>query len=144
MHEEMGLKILFLPGLYPSEKNIIYGIFIREHAIAASLYDDVIVLYSERGDKKCKQLWEVFSDQKEEGIRTVRIRHKELLIPKISYFIYLYSIIMTFHNLIKKGWRPDVIHVHSLSAALPGVLLGMLYHIPFVITEHWSGFLRKE
>lgn len=144
MSAKKDLKILFLPGWYPSEKNLIYGIFVREHAIAASLYDDVIVLYNERGDKKCKQLWKVFSDQKEEGIRTVRIRHKELLIPKISYFIYLYSIIMSFHNLIKKGWRPDVIHVHGLSAALPGVILGMLYHLPFVITEHWSGFPRHS
>jgi len=144
MHEEKSLKILFLPGCYPSEKNIIYGIFVREHAIAASLLDDVIVLYNERGDKKCKQLWQVISDQKEEGIRTVRIRHKELFIPKISYFIYLYSIIKTVHNLINKGWRPDVLHVHGLSAALPGVILGVLYDLPFVITEHWSGFPRHS
>ena len=68
MHEEKSLKILFLPGLYPSEKNIIYGIFVKEHAIAASLYADVVVLYSERGDKKCKHLWEVISDYREEDI----------------------------------------------------------------------------
>ena len=84
MSKNDKLNILFLPGWYPSEKNPIYGIFVREHAVAASLYDDVIVLYNEREDKKCKQSWEVFSDQKEEGIRTVRIRHKEFLIPKIS------------------------------------------------------------
>jgi glycosyltransferase involved in cell wall biosynthesis len=144
MHGEKNLKILFLPGWYPTAKDKIYGIFVKEHAKAASLYDDVVVLYNERGDKKCKQIWEVFSDQKEEGVRTVRIRHKELFIPKISYFIYLYSTIMTFHNLIKKGWQPDVIHVHGLSAALPGVILGMLYHLPFAITEHWSGFPRQS
>jgi glycosyltransferase involved in cell wall biosynthesis len=138
------LKILFLPGWYPTAKNKIYGIFVKEHAKAVSLYDDLVVLYNERGDKNSKRLWEVISDQKEDGIRTIRVKHKEFFIPKISYFIYLYSTFLSFHNLITRGWRSDIIHVHGLSAALPGVILGMMYHIPVVMTEHWTGFPRRS
>jgi glycosyltransferase involved in cell wall biosynthesis len=144
MFKSDRLKILFLPGWYPTAKNKIYGIFVQEHAKAVSLYDDLVVLYNERGDRDCKRLWEVISDQKEDGIRTIRIKHKEFFIPKISYFIYLYSTFISFHNLITQGWRSDIIHVHGLSAALPGVILGMMYHIPVVMTEHWTGFPRRS
>jgi glycosyltransferase involved in cell wall biosynthesis len=144
MHEEMSLKILFLPGWYPSENNKVFGIFVKEHARAVTLYNDVIVLYNEGSDRNCKKLWGVFSDKKEEGIRTIRIRHKELFIPKIDYFIFLYSIFISFGNLIKKGWRPDIIHAHVLSAALPAVILGIRHKIPVVITEHWTGFPRHS
>jgi glycosyltransferase involved in cell wall biosynthesis len=144
MNESKNLKILFLPGWYPTEKNQIYGIFVREHAKAVSLYNEVIVLYNEGSERKNDKLWKVFSDKKEEGIRTIRIRHKEISIFKINYFIHLSSIIVSFRNLIKMGWRPDIIHVHILSAVLPGVILGIIYKIPVVITEHWSGFPRRS
>ena len=68
MGKNNKLNILFLPGWYPSEKKPIYGIFVKEHAKAVSLYNDLVVLYNERGHRKCKRLWEVFSDQKEDGI----------------------------------------------------------------------------
>jgi glycosyltransferase involved in cell wall biosynthesis len=144
MSKSDKLKILFVPGWYPTAKDKIYGIFVKEHAKAVSLYDDVVVLYNERGDRKYRRLWEVFSDQKEDGIRTIRIKHKEFLIPKISYFIYLFSTFVSFRKIVTQGWRPDIIHVHGLSAALPGVMLGMMYHLPFVITEHWTGFPRQS
>jgi glycosyltransferase involved in cell wall biosynthesis len=143
MSAKKKLKILFLPGWYPSEKNEVYGIFIREHAKAVSLYDDVVVLYNEGGDRKFKRLWKVFSDKKEEGIRTIRIKHKDFAVPKISYFIYLYSIFVSFHKLVKTEGKPEIIHAHTLSAVLPGIILGIIYKIPVVVTEHWSGFPRR-
>lgn len=143
MSAKKKLKILFLPGWYPSEKNEVYGIFIREHAKAVSLYDDVVVLYNEGGDRKFKRLWKVFSDKKEEGIRTIRIKHKDFAVPKISYFIYLYSIFVPFHKLVKTEGKPEIIHAHTLSAVLPGIILGIIYKIPVVVTEHWSGFPRR-
>jgi glycosyltransferase involved in cell wall biosynthesis len=143
MRAKKKLKILFLPGWYPSEKNEVYGIFIREHAKAVSRYDDVIVLYNEGGDRKFKRLWKVFSDKQEEGIRTIRIKHKDFAVPKISYFIYLYSIFVSFHRLVKTEGKPDIVHAHTLSAVLPGVILGKIYKIPVVVTEHWSGFPRR-
>jgi glycosyltransferase involved in cell wall biosynthesis len=45
--------------------------------------------------------------------------------------------------LAKEGWKPDVIHAHVSTTSLPAVLIGKLYGIPVIITEHWSGFPKK-
>lgn len=141
--EEGRVKILFLPAWYPSEEKRIAGGFVREHAQAVALYNDVIVLYNEGAGKDVKDLYETVSDKAEDGIRTIRIRHKKLLIPKISYFIYLWSIFRRFHKLLREGWRPDIIHAHVYSAGVPAVILGKIYRLPVVITEHWTGFPRR-
>jgi len=136
------LKILFLPAWYPSEKNEVAGIFIREHAKAVALYNDVTVLYSEGCDKNLKKSWIIISDKKEEGIRTIRIKYRKSPIPKTTYFIYLRSIKLSFKKLLEEGWEPDIIHAHVYSAGVPAVILGRKYKIPVVITEHFTGFTR--
>lgn len=68
------LKVLFLPAWYPSEVNPVAGIFVREHAKAASLYNDIVVLYAYAGLlPQLKGLYRV-SDELEDGIRTIRVR----------------------------------------------------------------------
>ncbi len=144
MKEEEGrLKILFLPAWYPSEKNRVAGVFVREHAQAVALYNDVTVLYNEGAGKHVKGLYEIASDKTEDGIRTIRIRHKKFPIPPTSYFIYLWSIFKAFRKLMREGWRPDIIHAHVYSAGVPAVILGKIYKLPVVITEHWTGFPRR-
>ena len=140
MPEKKRLKVLFLPAWYPSKKNPVAGIFIKEHAKAVSLYNDVVVLYSEGYDEKFKKIWEIVSDKKEDGIRTIRIKHRKSPIPKTTYFIYLWSIKQAFKKLLKEDWKPDIIHAHIYSAGVVAVILGKRYKIPIVITEHWSGF----
>jgi len=137
------MKILFIPTIYPSKKNSVKGIFIKEHAKAASLYNEIVVLYNENCEKNMKRMWKIISDEKEDGIRTIRIKTKKSLIPKTTYILYVWSIISTFRKLLKENWRPDIIHVHIFSAGIPAIILGKIYKIPIVITEHWSGFPRK-
>ena len=141
--EERRLKILFLPAWYPSEGNRVAGVFVREHAQAVALYNDVTVLYNEGSGEHVKGLYKIASDKTENGIRTIRIRHKKSPIPKTSYFIYLWSIFKGFRKLMREGWRPDIIHAHVYSAGVPAVILGKIYKIRVVITEHWSGFPRR-
>lgn len=138
--EKRRLKILFLPAWYPRKANQVGGVFVREHAQAVSLYNDVIVLYNEGAGEDVKGLCKIVSDKTEDGIRTIRVRHKKSFIPKTSYFIYLWSIFKAFRKLIHEGWRPDTIHVHVYSAGVPAVILGKIYKIPVAITEHWTGF----
>jgi len=37
---------------------------------------------------------------------------------------------------MREGWKPDIIHAHVFSAGVPAVILGKIYKIPVVITEH--------
>ncbi|MCD6470956.1 hypothetical protein J7K86_00255, partial [bacterium] len=81
-----------------------------------SLYNEVIVLYSEGCEKNLKGIWEITSDKKENGIRTIRIRHRRPPIPKTTYFIYLFSIFKCFGKLLNESWKSDIIHAHVYSA----------------------------
>ena len=142
MKEHRKLRVLFLPAWYPTAKNPVAGIFIMEHAKAVSLYNDVIVLYSEETGKGVKGLYETISDEIEDGIRTIRIKHKKSPLPKTSIFIYIWSIFAAVRKLLKEGWVPDIIHAHVYSAGVPAVILGKIYKIPVVVTEHWTAFPR--
>lgn len=142
MEKKERLKCLFLPTWYPSNENRVAGVFVREHAQAVSLYNDVTVFYNEGAEKDVNGLYKLVSDKTEYGIRTIRITHRKSPMPKTSYFCYLWSIWREFRKLIEGGWRPDIIHAHVYSAGVPGVFLGKIYKIPVVITEHWSGFPR--
>ena len=141
--EKRRLRILFLPAWYPSDENSVAGVFVKEHAQAVALYNDVVVLYDEGSGEHVKGIYKTVSDKIEDGIRTIRIRHKKSPIPKTSYFIYLWSIFRAFRKLMRERWRPDIIHAHVYSAGVPAVILGKIYKIPVVITEHWSGFPRR-
>ena len=130
---------MFLPAWYPTAENPVAGIFIKEHAKAVSLYNDVIVLYRQSAARGVKGFYGVISDQQEDGIRTIRIKYKKSLIPKTSFL----STLCAFRKLLKQRWRPDIIHAHVYSAGVSAVILGKIYKIPVVVTEHWTGFLRR-
>ncbi len=49
-----------------------------------------------------------------------------------------------FNRYLKDHGMPDVVHGHIILSAAPAVFLKREYHIPFIITEHWSrAFERK-
>jgi len=139
------LKILFLPSRswYPSEANPTAAVFVREHAKAVALYNDVIVLYAHFGtDRSIMKPFQV-SDQIEDGIRTIRIVC-QWKVPLTNFLLYYWAIFACFRKLLKEGWRPDIIHAHVFPAGLPAWLLSRVFKVPFLITEHWTGFLRGK
>ena len=172
------LKILFLPAWYPSEDIPLNGTFIKEHAKAASLYNDIVVLYVYPDPSFQFKCLYTISEENEDGIRTIRVKYggmftyfrrltiwirkrntisqgafqdethnlfyKVLRVPlkAIRDFLWCWTIYIAFRKLLKKGWRPDVIHAHVFTAGVPGIMLGRIYKIPVIITEHYTGFPR--
>lgn len=131
------LKILFLTDWYPSKDNLVSGIFIKEHAKAATLYNDVTVMVIGGGARYKKRLYDV-KESTDDGIRTLRFRYKISPIPKTSYFLKIWGILKYFRKMLQQGYRPDVIHANTIPAEIPAIILGKLYGIPVVITEHSS------
>lgn len=143
---EDRLKILFLPGWYPSEVKGSGGRFIREHAKAVSLFDDVVVVYAYNSpQEEVKGLYSV-SEGMEDGVYTVRIRYRSpspVGQSPISRLLRSWATLSYLHRFIRR-WRPDVIHAHVYSAGVLGVVAGRLHGIPVVITEHWSWFVLRR
>ena len=137
------LKVLFITTWYPTKENPVSGIFVREHAKAVRLYDDVVVLHLMGEDPKLKGFWRIEREVDEtftENIPTFRVWSRHFPIIKARYF---YGILKSFPYIISKGFRPDIIHSHIYVTGISSVLVGKLYRIPVVITEHSTEFPRK-
>lgn len=137
------LQVLFITAWYPDENNPVNGVFVREHAKAVQRYADVTVLHfaGHTADFAQEHQIEAVTDPAlTEAIDTYRLRYRTPKIPWTSYLVRGWNFIQTFRYLRKQGVNPDIIHVHVHSVALPAVLLGMLFRIPVVITEHHSAF----
>lgn len=51
-----------------------------------------------------------------------------------------WSVFVAFRNLRKSGWKPDIIHANEFNAGVPAVIIGKLYKVPVLITEHSTAF----
>jgi len=139
-------RVLFVTEWYPTRESPVGCNYIREHAKAVSLYDDVVLLHMAGHDQRLRNWWEMKREKDEslsEGIETYRILYRRPSIPKMSYFIRIWSVMQTFKRIVERGFRPDIIHAHVYEAAVPAVVIGKLYGIPVVVTEHSSEFPRK-
>lgn len=56
-NSDKRLKVLFLPSWYPTEEQPAGGVFIREHAKAVQLYDEVVVLHCAGSKSGLKRAW---------------------------------------------------------------------------------------
>jgi glycosyltransferase involved in cell wall biosynthesis len=141
------LRVLFITEWYPTKNSPVGCNYIREHAKAVNRYDDVILFHMAGADKELHRFWDMREekdDSMREGIETYCLWYRPSPIPKISYVISLWSVLQAFKRLLGQGFRPDVIHAHVYEAAVAAILIGRLYRIPVVVTEHSSEFPRRR
>lgn len=113
------------------------GNFVQRHAEAVALLYPVEVLHSFGiSDQKEKYLL----DEKEiNGIKTMVVYFRKSKFPFINFFRRIQGYKIGFRNITK----PDLVHANILqSQMIFAVLLKWKYKIPFVVSEHWSGFLK--
>ena len=149
MEHSMRFKVLFLASWYPSRIHPLAGIFIKKHAEAVSLYSDVAVLYV-TADKSLKDKTYDIEYSVENGIPTVRVYYKHFskikgLSKVINFYRYLKANYLGL-NVIKKNFgKPDISHVNVVfPAGIIGLLLKKLKNIPYIVTEHWSGYVLND
>jgi len=53
----------------------------------------------------------------------------------MSNLLYFYSMFRTFQK-IKRLFKPDIIHAHVYVSGFLGIILGKVYNIPVIITDH--------
>lgn len=136
------LRILFIPALYPSSgegSKQITGTFCREHVRAASLYDDVAVL-AIRGRQELGPTlhWKRVDDGQ---VPTYYATYGRSPIPKTTRPFFYLHLHRAFKRIVDEWGRPDVIHTQDAYAYYVIKTL-QNFDIPFVISQHWSGFLR--
>lgn len=133
------LRICHIPGWYPTEKNPIAGIFIKEHIKASALYHDVVVIVAPTYKNKIRGFYQIDKNE-EDGIQTIRIFYKNLPILRHSLLIRLYTLYKAYREVLAKGFLPDIVHAHEYSAGLLAIFLKKLYGVPVIVSEHSSEF----
>ncbi len=136
-------KVLFVSAWYPSKASPCSGVFVREHAKAVALYDDIVVVHIEK-NREARWFSNEIQITTEHGIRTIRTRAAEVPLRGISQASYVLHLLRIVRALSKEGWRPDIIAAQVFRAALPCVELGRLLRVPVVVTEHISAFQGAE
>lgn len=135
----MRYKILFISSWFPNKLEPTNGNFVQRHAESVSRLHDVEILHS-IGDASQKETY-LFDDQIINGIRTLIVYYKNSKNPVLNFTRRMKAYQMGFSRLQK----PDLVHANVLhNSMLFAVYLKRKFKIPFVITEHWSGFLKMN
>ncbi len=144
----MTNAVLWLVSWYPNRLDPFDGDFIERHAMAVSSFQKLTVLYIAKD-----------GSLKENSVEIEKTGSPQLTVYKVYYgrsgwpgpLERLFSL-RTYLRLQKKIYReiiaesgtPDIVHVHvAMKAGLLAYWLKKIYHIPFVVTEHWSGYYPK-
>lgn len=136
----MTTRVLYLTEWYPHRHDAMSGLFVRKHAIAAVRQGAdicVLYLYHENPADRCDSPSEVapiqIVEQQTDGVHEVYV-----------YYTcnYLRALQVGWHRVRSTWGMPDVcqLNVITKNALLP-LWLRLRYHIPYIIVEHWTGYL---
>ncbi len=130
------LRVLFFSLWYPHRYDAMDGLFVRKHAQAVARYADVEVLFL-YADEHIRQFetTEVVID----GVREVTVYFpKRGLLSYVNYF-------RAFRRGMKLMHKPDVTQTNVIGKdGLCSWWLKKTQGIPYVVVEHWTGFLPQN
>lgn len=138
--------ILFLTRWYPNRYDPMPGLFVRNHALMVSGFAVTSVVYVHGVGKSLKRT--VIDHDNDEGVLTWRIYYPvpSFKLPLFGQFwkgyLFFRANCIGIRQAIRKSGKPALIHVHILTRlGIIALMLHWRYHIPYVITEHWSRYL---
>ena len=144
------MNVLWLASWFPNRTNPTTGDFIERHAKAvAPFVKQLTVIAVTKDDAMTKNAVEI--EQYQTGKLTVYIayyggsRLKGIAGKILSQQKYRQLQQQLFQQVVEKTGMPDIVHVHvAMKAGLFACRLKKKYVIPYVVTEHWSGYTRES
>lgn len=136
----MRYQILFLSSWFPNKIEPTNGNFVQRHAEAVSLLHNVEILHAVGSNDLVNEKY-LIDDKLINGIRTLIVYFKNTRNP-IFNFIRRMKAYNKGYKLMKK---PDLVHANILyNSMLFALYLKMKFKISYVVTEHWSIFLKID
>jgi glycosyltransferase involved in cell wall biosynthesis len=140
------MNVLWLVSWYPSRVNFLNGDFVERHAKAASLLNHNYVIYVVKDASVLKVLCET---KHYTGHLTAAIyyypaytsagRLIEIVHSNIYYLLLHFK---AYKRYRQQYGRPKGILVHvAFKAGIIALLFKLIYRIPFILFERWSGML---
>lgn len=142
------MNILIIPSWYPSKMDPNGVPFIRAQAQALSRAGHNVTVvftqaYSLKTVKKQKRLMFGKRTNTINGVKEILTYFPKTHIKRVDEVTRLFQGKRILKKLVKNGYSPDVVHVHTFLAGELGVWFHNRYHVPLVATEHYTGFARN-
>ncbi len=139
-------KILLLPSWYPSKVHDTNGIFIRRFAESIGDKVEVKILYAVSSESSTKIELEI---NNQVGFQEYFVYYPKIKAGLFSSFYKLKAFYQAynygFNKMKADGFIPEVVHVQvALNAGLFALELKKKFNLPFIVTEHWSGYLKED
>lgn len=138
------MKVLFVTRGFPSEKDLMNGNYEAVQAKALVAKGCEVSVISIR----LKSVLHILSRGKishrvVNGVDVylcTRIRFSTRFwnTPKLNGIVAVKAYKQAFKRCVKEKGMPDIVHAHIISVAAPVRFIKEEYHLPFVITEHWT------
>ena len=145
---QQKLKVLFISSWFPNKENPTLGNFVEKHAEAVSLYADVSVLhvcFHSASDAKKEYVVERHNNLDIHIIYLKKIRTNLSFIASILRFCKILTAYHFGFKQIYKNTKPLIIHANILiPIGLIAYYLKLTKQIPYIITEHWTGYLSQN
>lgn len=144
----MMKNVFWLASWFPSEVDPLTGDFIERHARAASLHNNITVIFVVK-DRKRVVPGKVYIERKmySKCLETVILYYKpfssyRLLEAMVAGFRYLYFFRKLLKTCISEKGVPDLLNVHiCYRAGLAALYCKWRYKLKYIVSEHWSVLL---
>lgn len=136
------IHILFLTKWYPTAADPMLGLFVKKHAQAATAagYRVTVVYLTQLQHPEGKR-----KEFNNEGLLTEYIYYLNGGSGIGQIFQQMRTWEMAMRKVLRRQGKPDLIHAHILTRqAFLGWWLGLGWHIPFIVTEHWSRYYPEN
>ena len=146
-------NILWLTSWYPNVTDPFNGDFIQRQAEAVSDFQSLKIVYvgkylsrtapikidpvvTQKGNKRLEEYILYYPS---------RVNGNSILSRFLSFYAY-FKLHFEFLSHLRKGNElPDIVHVQvAMKAGLIALYLKWRYKIPFILTEHWSGYYAES
>lgn len=127
-------NILWLTSWFPNEGEPLSGDFIERHARAASLLNNIHVLFVVKGKPHIERR------EYPEGAKSTLLYYEvgNAFVSALKYMYYFRKLIKEY---IAVNGKPDLVHVHiSYRAGLAALYCKWRFKLNYVLTEHWTVF----
>jgi glycosyltransferase involved in cell wall biosynthesis len=146
MTDQRPLNILVISYWYPNRTNPTLGNFNEKFALAAAGYNKVSVIHVVADESmSAAEEWE------EDVTTSVHVQRVYFKKGTSKNIFAKFSRSLRYLNYYRKallkrnkqlGKMPDLVHVHVLfPAGIIALFMRWFYGIPYVVTEHWTGYL---
>ena len=136
------MKVLFITRGFPSKTDPMAGNYeaVQAKAIAAKGHQvSVISVYDTSVNGLFK--WSQITHRIVESVNvyesiypTIQIR----FVRKINKYLRKAAYRCTFKRFLSEQGMPEIVHAHIISTASFAIFIKEKYHLPFIITEHWT------